>query len=60
MSEKQGKEDLKIIKDKDDTTEKFILKKNRITLIAIGVVVFFVIIALLAVFLSGGFLMSPD
>lgn len=53
MSEKQGKEDFEFIKDNKDNSDRYILKKNRITLIAIGVIVFFLIIILLAIFLSG-------
>lgn len=53
MSEKQGKEDFEFIKDNNDRSGRYILKKNRITLIAIGVIVFFLIIILLAIFLSG-------
>lgn len=57
MSEKQGKDDFEFIKDKNDNSGRYILKKNRITLIAIGVIVFFLIIILLAIFLSGDSLM---
>jgi len=57
VSEKQGKEDFEFIKDNNDSSGRYILKKNRITLIAIGVIVFFLIIILLAIFLSGDSLM---
>ncbi len=57
MSEKQGKEDFEFIKDDKDSTGKYLLKNNRITLIAIGIIVFFLIIILVGIFLSGDSLM---
>lgn len=57
MAEKQGKEDFKIIKDDNDNTGRYLLQKNRITLIAVGVIAFILIIILLAIFLSGDSLM---
>jgi hypothetical protein len=53
MEEKQGREDLKLIKEKEDGTEKYLLKKNKITLIAIGITVFFLVVILIALVISG-------
>ena len=56
MQEKQGKEDLKVIKEESDNTGKYLLRNNKITLIAIGITLFFLAILIAALIISGGYL----
>jgi hypothetical protein len=53
MEQKQGKEKLKVIKDENDKTGKYILQNNKITLIAIGITIFFLAILIIALIVSG-------